>query len=38
MQPDRIEGRIGDPQTLNHYSYAISDPVNFTDRTGLRLV
>jgi RHS repeat-associated protein len=35
MQPDRIEGRIGDPQSLNRYSYAISDPVNLTDRTGL---
>jgi RHS repeat-associated protein len=35
MQPDPIEGSVANPQSLNRYSYAIGDPVNLTDRTGL---
>jgi RHS repeat-associated protein len=33
--PDPLGGRIGDPQTFNHYTYAANDPANLTDPTGL---
>jgi len=35
MSPDPIEGAIGDPQSLNRYSYVGNDPVNFIDPLGL---
>jgi len=35
MQPDPVMGNKLDPQTLNRYGYAASDPVNRTDPDGL---
>ncbi len=35
MSPDRLAGRIGNPQSLNRYSYTLNDPVNLTDPLGL---
>ncbi len=36
-QPDPYDGSysLGDPQSLNRYSYVQSDPANFTDPSGL---
>src|SRR5437899_6676413 len=33
--PDPLRGSIGDPQSLNAYSYSGNDPVNFVDPSGL---
>jgi RHS repeat-associated protein len=35
MQPDPISGNIGNPQSLNRYSYVQNDPVNLVDPEGL---
>jgi len=35
MSPDPIEGDVGDPQSLNRYTYVVNDPVNLTDPLGL---
>jgi RHS repeat-associated protein len=35
MQPDAIAGSIGNPQSLNRYSYSLNDPVNLVDPEGL---
>jgi RHS repeat-associated protein len=35
MQPDPIAGSLGDPQSLNRYTYVLNDPVNLNDPTGL---
>jgi RHS repeat-associated protein len=35
MRPDPAGGSIGNPQSANRYSYALNDPVNFADPTGL---
>jgi hypothetical protein len=32
---DRLAGSLGNPQSLNRYSYAGNDPVNFNDPSGL---
>jgi RHS repeat-associated protein len=34
MQPDKLAGTILDPQTLNRYSYAFNEPVDFFDPDG----
>ncbi|MCC7173575.1 MAG: RHS repeat-associated core domain-containing protein [Bryobacterales bacterium] len=33
--PDLLGGSLASPQSLNHYSYAGNDPVNFNDPSGL---
>ncbi len=33
--PDPFHGRIGNPQSLNRYSYALNDPIRLKDPTGL---
>jgi len=33
--PDPLAGSIGDPQSLNHYTYSGNDPVNLVDPSGL---
>jgi RHS repeat-associated protein len=38
MQPDVISGSIGDPQSLNRYSYSLNDPKNLSDPSGLQYV
>ena len=35
MQPDKVAGSPGNPQTFNRYAYAGSDPINGSDATGL---
>ena len=35
MQADRVAGHIGNPQSLNRYSYSLNDPVNVADPRGL---
>src|SRR5262249_29623819 len=35
MQPDRMNGRLNDPQTLNKYAYSRNDSINLIDPTGL---
>jgi RHS repeat-associated protein len=35
MSPDLFGGYIGDPQTLNHYSYVRNNPGTLVDPTGL---
>jgi RHS repeat-associated protein len=35
---DPLPGSTGNPQTLNHYVYALNDPVNGVDPSGLLLV
>jgi len=32
---DQLSGRVGNPQSLNHYTYALNDPLNLTDPTGM---
>jgi RHS repeat-associated protein len=34
-QPDLLGGAIGNPQSLNRYSYTLNDPVNLVDPLGL---
>jgi RHS repeat-associated protein len=34
-QPDPMGGSIGNPQSLNGYAYAMGDPVNLADPSGL---
>jgi RHS repeat-associated protein len=34
MSPDKWGGDIGDPQSLNRYTYTQSDPINFIDPSG----
>ena len=36
--PDPLDGTIRNPQSLNHYSYSINDPVNLMDPTGLMCI
>jgi len=36
--PDPLNGNIRNPQSLNHYSYSINDPVNLMDPTGLMCI
>lgn len=36
--PDPLSGTIRNPQSLNHYSYSINDPVNLMDPTGLMCI
>ncbi len=31
---DTLSGNLGNPQSLNHYPYALNDPVNLADSTG----
>jgi RHS repeat-associated protein len=35
MQPDPVAGDMGTPQSLNLYAYALGDPVNLMDPSGL---
>ena len=35
MQPDKVGGHIGDPQSFNRYAYVGNDPVNAIDPLGL---
>jgi len=35
MQPDPIGGSLDNPQSINRYDYALNDPVNLADPTGL---
>ena len=34
--PDPLAGSLANPQSLNRYSYVVSDPVNLTDPLGLQ--
>src|SRR5579872_7427855 len=34
MSADSLSGSIGNPQSLNRYSYVKNDPINFTDPSG----
>ena len=34
LQPDTIVPQPGDPQSLNRYSYALNNPLRYTDPTG----
>jgi len=38
MQPDVLSGSIGNPQSLNRYSYSLNDPKNLSDPSGLQYV
>ena len=38
MSPDPLAGNIGNPQSLNRYSYVLNDPVNLVDPLGLDCV
>jgi len=33
--PDPLSGSIGDPQSLNRYSYSEDEPIDFTDTSGM---
>ena len=35
MSPDPLGGNLSNPQSLNRYSYAINNPLVFTDPTGM---
>lgn len=35
LSPDPLGGDITNPQSLNRYTYALNNPVTFSDRTGL---
>jgi len=35
MSADLLAGNIGDPQSLNRYSYVVNDPINLVDPLGL---
>lgn len=35
MSMDPMSGRLGAPQSVNKYAYAMNDPVNRIDPTGL---
>jgi RHS repeat-associated protein len=35
MQPDPMGGFIGNPQSLNRYTYSLADPISLFDPTGL---
>ncbi len=34
IQPDTIISDLGNPQTYNHYSYTLNNPLRYTDPTG----
>jgi RHS repeat-associated protein len=34
VAPDPLSGSTGDPQSLNHYTYAANDPISNTDPSG----
>ncbi len=36
MSPDPLAGDIGDPQSLNRYSYVRNNPLSLTDPTGMQ--
>jgi RHS repeat-associated protein len=36
--PDPIMGNVGNPQSWNRYSYALSDSLNLTDPTGMNVM
>jgi len=35
LSPDPLAGEIGNPQSLNGYSYVLNDPLNYVDPEGL---
>jgi RHS repeat-associated protein len=35
LSPDPMSGQLGNPQSLNRYSYVSNDPINFMDPMGL---
>jgi RHS repeat-associated protein len=36
--PDPLAGSTSSPQSLNHYSYGLNDPVNLADPTGMFII
>jgi RHS repeat-associated protein len=34
LSPDPLSGSVANPQSLNHYVYALNNPLRFTDPTG----
>ncbi|MGH7410885.1 MAG: RHS repeat-associated core domain-containing protein, partial [Candidatus Methylomirabilis sp.] len=38
LSPDRLQGRVANPQTWNRYNYAGNNPIKYVDRTGLDYV
>src|SRR5260221_14333152 len=35
MSPDPLGGHLENPQSLNRYTYALNNPLSYTDPTGL---
>ncbi|MGH9363753.1 MAG: RHS repeat-associated core domain-containing protein [Thermoanaerobaculia bacterium] len=38
LSPDKLHGRLANPQTWNRYLYAGNNPLKYVDRTGLDFV